>query len=122
MRRFVRTAMSLPDLVSHVSAMDMLRVVDLFALRCVCDAVRLLVVMTNLFAGRSSSSEGRIEDFRWTWIVWDRTDQAGGRVWACRALGKRFCSLCFRLMFLGTIVSRCHAPNVFGTVDMEKVS
>jgi len=33
--------MSLPDLVSHVVAMDALHVVDLFALRCVFDAIDL---------------------------------------------------------------------------------
>ena len=42
------TAVSLPDLVSHVSAMSALHVVDPFALRCVFDAIRLLVVVANL--------------------------------------------------------------------------
>jgi len=31
--------MSLPDLVSHVSVMNALRIVDPFALRCVLDAI-----------------------------------------------------------------------------------
>ena len=42
MRRFEVTALSLPDLVSHVFAMSALRVVDAFALRCVSDAIDLL--------------------------------------------------------------------------------
>jgi len=85
--------------------MSALRVVDPFALRCVFDAIRLLVVAANLFAGRSSSSEGRIEDFRWTSIAWDRMDRVGGGVWACRALGKHFRSLRFRLTFVGRVLS-----------------
>jgi len=42
------TAVSLPDLVSHVSVMSALHVIDLFALRCIFDAIRLLVITANL--------------------------------------------------------------------------
>ena len=41
LQRF-ETAVTLPDLVSHVVAMSALRVVDPFALRCVLDAIDLL--------------------------------------------------------------------------------
>jgi len=41
--------MSLPDLVSHVSAMDALRVVDPFALRCVLDAIDSLSSRLTFF-------------------------------------------------------------------------
>ena len=40
MRRF-ETAVTLPDLVSHVFAMSVLHIVDLFALRCVFDVMDL---------------------------------------------------------------------------------
>jgi len=43
------TAVSLLNLVSHVSTMSALRIVDLFALRCIFDAIRLLVIMANLW-------------------------------------------------------------------------
>ena len=42
------TTVSLLDLVSHVSTMSALCVIDPFALRCVFDAIRLLVVAANL--------------------------------------------------------------------------
>ena len=41
LQRF-ETAVMLPDLVSHVAAINVLRIIDPFALRCIYDPIDLL--------------------------------------------------------------------------------